>query len=425
MPAPAQSTAITPPSSPQRTATPPSKSQRTALPDSPAHSAGDPPRPPLDHHTRSILQTICRLHQGQELAPSLHARRFCVSPAQWEALRHAIFSSDRLGAWARDRLRYSYNPNAQLLVLQMPTALHDTFAVKLAALMETKLDALREADNIDDFVRMRLSSIERSGSHDIRLSRGKSRHSSEVGPTRQPDFSFRYIGEQRPPFVFEVAYSQPGDELPGIAEQYLCHTGGLIRTFLGVDVEYREPSQRADTSLPPIWAKYSLFRFNTHKAPNGKVIGSADTNGTVEFRGSNGQATDPASMLSIKLSDLVPRTRKNEGLARHSINVSHQELAHVLTMAEAAQDEVDNPNPDASDDSDALTSVDICEFRHKRKAGDLDEHASFEGSTDGLEEGQAEPRSVARRFKKRQAVSMAVIEAGNDTEEDTSLPLLS
>jgi len=51
---------------------------------------------------------------------------------------------------------------------------------------------------------------------------------------------------------------------------------------------------------------------------------------------------------------------KAELLARHSIDVSHQELAHVLAMAEAAQDEVDNPDPDPNDDSDALMSADIC-----------------------------------------------------------------
>jgi hypothetical protein len=320
---------------------------------------------------------------------------------------------------------YAMCPDAQLLVLQMPTALHDIFAVKLAALMEKKLDALRKADNIDDFVRMRLGSIERSGSHDIRLYRGHPQHSTWANPSRQPDFSFRYVGERRPPFVFEVAYSQPGDELPGIAEQYLCHTGGLIRTFLGVDIEYREPNQRADTSLPPIWAKYSLFRFTTRKAPDGKVIGSADTDGTVQFRGSDGQTTDPASMLSIRLSDFVPRTRKNESLAQHSIDISHQELAHVLAMAEAAQNEVDNHDPDPNDDSDALTSADICEFRHKRKASDLDENASFEGSTDGPEGGQAELRSVTQRFKKGRVLDTTVIEAVNNTEGDTLLPRLS
>jgi hypothetical protein len=120
--------------------------------------------------------------------------------------------------------------------------------------------------------------------------------------------------------------------LPGIAERYLCHTGGLIRTFLGVDIEYREPIS-ADTSLPPIWAKYSLFHFNTHKAPHSKVIGNADTDGTVQFRGSDGQTTDPASMLSIRLSDFMPRTRKNESLAQHAIT---SPTRNVLAMAEAA-----------------------------------------------------------------------------------------
>jgi hypothetical protein len=81
------------------------------------------------------------------------------------------------------------------------------------------------------------------------------------------------------------------------------------------------------------------------------------------------------SSLMLPLTDFGPRTRENERLARHSFEISHEELARILTATKATQKELDHI---FSDDSDALSGSETFEYKHKREADTLESDDSLE-----------------------------------------------
>jgi hypothetical protein len=133
-----------------------------------------------------------------------------------------------------------------------------------------------------------------------------------------------------------VALSQDGAaEFPFIAEQYLLNTLGKVRTFLGLDIEYRDSTKQSNTALPPRWATYYLCRFELQ---NG--VGTVSTGEVVKYHDAHG-VVGPDTMLSLRLCDFLPR--KNSDPIYPSVDISHQELANILNQADGVQNTRNNP----------------------------------------------------------------------------------
>jgi hypothetical protein len=112
-------------------------------------------------------------------------------------LRDAVFG-DRLADWARDKLRYSYDPDVRLLVLRMVVSvLHETFIQEVQEGILLKLGELRQGNN--DKALEQVQFLRRGGSPTIKLGRN--------GGSRNLDISIKYKQVAYPPFVCEVALS--------------------------------------------------------------------------------------------------------------------------------------------------------------------------------------------------------------------------
>jgi hypothetical protein len=64
---------------------------------------------------------------------------------------------------------------------------------------------------------------------------------SNESDTKSPEQSYQHLGCKYPGLVIEVAWSQDGKDLPGLAKRYIEASGGGIRTVIGVDIKYEHP----------------------------------------------------------------------------------------------------------------------------------------------------------------------------------------
>ncbi|KAF2254218.1 hypothetical protein BU26DRAFT_135040 [Trematosphaeria pertusa] len=409
-------TTTTPPRSSRRTVTPPNPAT-PRLPLSPPRSAAPSSPRKFKSKTRNALLFVRSLYNGRRQLQCI--RRFRLSPDQFALLQDAIFGDLRLGNWARDKLRWSYNSYTEDLVFRMASPLHEAFVEGLRALLQRKIADLRQDNATSDGARKSLDAISSGGSPVIGLGM------QDTIIQRAPDISFLHQGARggRPPFVSEIAVSQDGKAaFPAIAEQYLLATRGKIRTFLGVDIEYRDTQARWDTSLPPRWATYYVCRFETQRGAdaNGDPVdigvAVASHEGT-KFHDKTG-VVSASSTISFSLCDFCPRRRSDATATHPTIDITHQELADVLASAEAAQRARDTlpaaatAHTDADDD---LPSPAAVQYRFTKRAASKeldedteedttvadDEFSSFEANPQ-VKKPALEPReSLPRRVKKK------------------------
>lgn len=167
--------------------TPNPAGKSATLPASPAPSTtAEPPQAALDTPARRALEspvhTAQRRHCGDTLGTTHSNGLFRLSLAQWKALRNVV-SSNPLAAWAKNKLRYSYNPDDELLVIHMPGSLHETFRIALENTLSTKLEALCSTE--DELVSQQLLSISPRGSADVMLGESAG---------RQPNSPWHFVG---------------------------------------------------------------------------------------------------------------------------------------------------------------------------------------------------------------------------------------
>jgi hypothetical protein len=343
------------------------------------------PKVKLSKEARRAFEAVTLLSQGERSAYSDTSSRFRLSPEQWATLQDYWLGSS-VGAWVEDKLRCNYDADKQELELLMPGYLHEHFVSELKQLILEKLRELatnaigENAATIQELVKK----IRDSGSPSIGLDKKNA---------RSPDISFRFRPQKVPSFVAEVAVSQNGrEEFEGIAEQYFEKSKGRIRTFLGIDIEYRAPKKLAEKGMSPQWGEYRLYRFTLEKdAESDTMIGQARLDaGPVEFRLSEKErdAQTPSPHLTLSLADFCPQdaAAENVDLSQHTISFSHDELAAIVDDGEAYQAESDNN----SVSEEAAESAEAFVFLSKRKHDEVearDDHSdpSSEGNGDDPE----------------------------------------
>lgn len=129
--------------------------------------------------------------------------------------------------------RYDYSYASQTLALRMPGIRHEIIVDLLKRCLNSFID--REKDKMESSMAKFAASLVPTGSADLYYSFKDAKSTIK----RQPDLSI--TAEKNPKYpvlVGEVALSQTTKELQNLAQEYIEHTRGHIRTVIIVDLDY-------------------------------------------------------------------------------------------------------------------------------------------------------------------------------------------
>ncbi|KAF2249601.1 hypothetical protein BU26DRAFT_286557 [Trematosphaeria pertusa] len=296
--------------------TPPSSIRRAHFPPTPSSTA----QPEADPASVSpVLRAIgCRTACWQ---------RFEVTPDQYTRFRADLAARPYLA----DKLRLDYDSEEGELVLRMPDPVHDNTAGGLQDALFAKVQALvtgaaddADADRLADLIRP----LRKGFTSDVKLD-------LEKGDKKSPDASFAYDGYPNPPFVIEIAHSQNGNDLPELAEGWIRKTQSWTKTVMVVDLEYRNPVERASNPTLPRNACYNLYTYAVVEE-GGEEVATANTLGDdIKFSPAPSPADDAS--LIIPFSHFLPHGVLNAGDPNPTISVTHDELRAILNKAEETQ----------------------------------------------------------------------------------------
>lgn len=136
--------------------------------------------------------------------------------------------------------RFDYDPRKGCIAIRMPGLVHEIFIrlfdyhlLTLLSSIGLKHQKTATGDFIDKIISL--------GSADIGL-HSKSPTTPNQGMvtaknlTRSPDAQFALVDAGLSGVVVEVAYSQDGKKLPGLARDYILRSHGKIRVVIGFDI---------------------------------------------------------------------------------------------------------------------------------------------------------------------------------------------
>jgi hypothetical protein len=135
--------------------------------------------------------------------------------------------------------RYDYNAETNLLVVRMPTGIHECLVQKVEGAIWSQLavvasgtgPAARFAQKVHP---MRSTEIEFPAAEGS--TSGKSKY--------EPDGSFWYEGAKYPGVIIEVAYSQKTKKLYRLAESYLLDSNACVQVVVGLNIGYGKKESR-------------------------------------------------------------------------------------------------------------------------------------------------------------------------------------
>lgn len=216
--------------------------------------------------------------------------------------------------------RYDYFADLRLLVVRMPTLVHDDFLRNVANALWFQVTSIRQGDGeAAVFAR----NIRDSGSTSIRY---------KEGPGHDPDASYRFKGVKRPTVIIEVANSQKKKDLTHLANDYIIDSGGDVQVVVGLDIEYGRNKTRA--------ASLSVWRPRVYELADGRELRAEQTVVDQLFREDNGNSTSYPG-ITLRLSDFAP-DRFSKDLSSEDdveINISCRQLCEFLDEAEEEYDE--------------------------------------------------------------------------------------
>lgn len=132
--------------------------------------------------------------------------------------------------------RFDYDSRKDCIAIRMPGPVHERFIREFEHHLRLQLWSLGLAHQetiTGDFI----NRIRSNGSADKELITDSSKMPDAKGLTRSPDASFAHNDDAGlSGVVVEVAYSQDGKKLPGLAREYLLHSYGKIKAVIGFDI---------------------------------------------------------------------------------------------------------------------------------------------------------------------------------------------
>lgn len=192
----------------------------------------------------SAHRCIEEAQRGRYAGPSwLEVPNVC--PADLKALISAVEATSVY------KLRYDYDPTAELLTLRMPEGKPHNFTKTgfEKAIWERLKERLGLATREDgdsgdeEHRRLRLQALRTIESSILSTTEAELKLPTDKN-TKFPDISFYYKGHVYPSLVVEVGHSQKGLALPLLAREYIEKTSGDIHTVVTVDIDHNKREQR-------------------------------------------------------------------------------------------------------------------------------------------------------------------------------------
>ncbi|KAF4449965.1 hypothetical protein F53441_6885 [Fusarium austroafricanum] len=149
------------------------------------------------------------------------------------------YTTHRKGIEAAFR-RFDYEPHKRQITIRMPGAVHERFIDGFKFNLQLKLWKLgveHQNARIGEFIQQ----IRGWGSADIELNPNIGKNLDQCttnakGFTRSPDAQFSLVNTGLPVVVIEVAYTQQGKKLRGLATDYIFNSRGRVNTVIGFDI---------------------------------------------------------------------------------------------------------------------------------------------------------------------------------------------
>lgn len=198
----------------------------------PGHQAQLPPTPPATEERRGRPQgstggTVKRLlrewKRRAEESDSSPLAKFLVDRREYD--RKAI---ERLFS------RHDYDTQTGILIVRMPSTVHEYFSSRIVDVLKDQLRNIREGGGESGKFASKIASV---GSARVLLEEGDE---SDDGVSRvlrrQPDAQFQHPDTTYPGVIVEVSYSQDGKNLQKLAQDYILYSGGDIKAVVGIDI---------------------------------------------------------------------------------------------------------------------------------------------------------------------------------------------
>ncbi|POS73394.1 hypothetical protein DHEL01_v208208 [Diaporthe helianthi] len=132
-----------------------------------------------------------------------------ITPPQYRKFLQNLEVDQRVSTYFNDKIRHDYDPRRCVLVIRMPSSVHDVFQASLLS-------------KITDF--------------SIKLHSAEAAEAKKQKYTHSPDGQYHFPGFRYPVFVVEIGFSQTGQDLEELAKHYYEDTDGHIKTVLTVDL---------------------------------------------------------------------------------------------------------------------------------------------------------------------------------------------
>lgn len=275
------------------------------------------------------------------------------------------------------KLRYDYNAERSVLILRMPTFIHEN----AVSIVNHKIMA--QLNSYGQQYPALQPHIEKLciDSADVSLKLEENDTRSKT----QPDIGFRQLQSGAPSLVIEVAYSQTSKSLEQVAENHILGSRGAIRTVIGIDIDYprglrafwskwlmvydadedggtitaslaidKQVCTRGSACFRPRHATallsssrrssimYHWSTFHTRKSSRPEYFPrSNDLSSLQMFRDQDGSPV-PNLSLNLKLSDFFPRGLLPEisTYADLEVTVSSEKLCELLGLERMFDDEI-------------------------------------------------------------------------------------
>ncbi|SCV57655.1 uncharacterized protein FFB14_15258 [Fusarium fujikuroi] len=217
--------------------------------------------------------------------------------------------------------RFDYDPRNGRIAIRMPGIVHEIFIRLFDYHLLTLLNSVGRKHHktaTGDFI----DKIVSLGSADIGLNPKSPNAPNQCmattkNLTRSPDAQFALVDAGLSGVVVEVAYSQDGKKLPGLARDYILRSHGKIKVVIGFDINR--------DNMP---STISVYKVRKTRSDTGRLRLEAEP---VIFR--NPDNTPASGELTLSLHDFADDDRC-ENVDDLRLSIPHSELSNILGKAE-------------------------------------------------------------------------------------------
>lgn len=210
---------------------------------------------PQSISSRYLFELVRRSSVGETTGLNDPWTNFSITQSEHQQFQEKIQSGSEeerlVGSFFENGFRYDWEPETGTMSVRTPTPLHEIF---LSSVIEEILRQIKGFCEQDEAVSDIIGKIKDWGSPSLLLEPpDSSSQDLEVASkpiTRSPDGSLYYQGSESryPPAVFEVSCSEKRKDLPYIADSYIVDSQHDIRTVIGLDIGFTQPTSWSSPS---------------------------------------------------------------------------------------------------------------------------------------------------------------------------------